>query len=292
MMNKDANNNNANAINTTAEEILPPSPGRILRKAREAQNVPIDVVAKKLLISKERVLDLENDDYTKFAASVYVRGYLLAYAHFLQIDENIVMKSFNEIALNNKHEFAVLRSVQSVNMEKGKKSLWAIYAVIVISVVLVVFLWQRHKDAIAEGENSAGNPSATMTTSKITTSDTNTQTMKSDKENNNASSGSNANNAASSINSNEEMQQAPLLQKVENIPRAKTADTNQDAKEAPNSVSNPKKSDVAASKKDSKKNNVQDKQKDDANNANDVSDEESVGNANKADNTTSNVSNE
>jgi len=59
--------------------------GQQLRAAREKQGLSIDEVARQLLLNRQLIMELENDDYSRIPAPVYVRGYLRSYAQLLQL---------------------------------------------------------------------------------------------------------------------------------------------------------------------------------------------------------------
>ncbi len=62
--------------------------GKSLREARLQRNLSIEDVAKATKIPKARIVDLENDDYSKFPSLAYARGFLAIYARFLNVDRS------------------------------------------------------------------------------------------------------------------------------------------------------------------------------------------------------------
>jgi hypothetical protein len=62
------------------------TPGQALAAQRGERGLSIDQVAASTRIRPEHLLALEADDYTHFAAPVYAKGYLRAYAAFLGLD--------------------------------------------------------------------------------------------------------------------------------------------------------------------------------------------------------------
>lgn len=63
------------------------SVGQQLREAREARKWTPQAAAKISKIKLERLLDLENDDYSRFAGPAYARGFVRLYARTLGLDE-------------------------------------------------------------------------------------------------------------------------------------------------------------------------------------------------------------
>ena len=72
-------------------------PGPALREAREARNFTLDAVAKQLRIDASLVRALEEDDYGKFAAPIYVTGHLRAYARMLGLRPESIIESYQNL---------------------------------------------------------------------------------------------------------------------------------------------------------------------------------------------------
>lgn len=121
------------------------SVGQQLRAAREAQGIGIEDVARQLLLSRQLVTDMENDDYRNIVAPVYVRGYLRSYAQFLKlsIDPSLIkdLKNVIPIAPNVGHRI-------TPNMGKpkseGKVNFFG-YVMVAIFVLLVLLWWHATK---------------------------------------------------------------------------------------------------------------------------------------------------
>ncbi|MDR1057302.1 MAG: helix-turn-helix domain-containing protein [Coxiellaceae bacterium] len=73
------------------------TPGQIIKAAREARQISLNDVTQGLLLSKKIITAIEEDDYSKIAASVYAEGYLKAYAKFLQIPSENILTSFRRL---------------------------------------------------------------------------------------------------------------------------------------------------------------------------------------------------
>jgi len=73
------------------------SPGARLRAAREELNLDIKTVAKKLHMNEKSIIALENDDYEKFPAPIYVSGFLRNYARLLNVEPGPIVDSFESL---------------------------------------------------------------------------------------------------------------------------------------------------------------------------------------------------
>lgn len=79
---------------TSAEVVALASPGKRLRAAREAKNLEVTAVATYLHLSNEAIEALEDEDFTKLPARVFVRGYYRNYARFVDVPESLILREF------------------------------------------------------------------------------------------------------------------------------------------------------------------------------------------------------
>jgi len=74
------------------------TPGQLLFKERVARNLSIDYVAQQTLLSKQVIIDIENDVTSNIyekVALVYVKGYLKAYAKLFEISEEQIFQALD-----------------------------------------------------------------------------------------------------------------------------------------------------------------------------------------------------
>jgi transcriptional regulator with XRE-family HTH domain len=69
-------------INSNMDETV----GRKLSKARLQRGLSLDEAAHATKLRPDKIVALENDDYTSFASNVYARGFLQIYSRFLGVD--------------------------------------------------------------------------------------------------------------------------------------------------------------------------------------------------------------
>jgi cytoskeletal protein RodZ len=62
------------------------TPGARLKKAREEQKITPEIVADRLKINRQKIIDLEEDRYRDSRVDVYFQGYLRHYASMLGLD--------------------------------------------------------------------------------------------------------------------------------------------------------------------------------------------------------------
>lgn len=71
-------------VNTSAN--MEESVGKKLSKARLTRGLSLDEAAHATKLRPDKIVALENDDYSSFASNVYAKGFLQIYARFLGVD--------------------------------------------------------------------------------------------------------------------------------------------------------------------------------------------------------------
>lgn len=74
------------------------SPGQRLRYARQAMRLAQEDVSRLLRLQKHIIQALEEDDYEKVPAPLFVRGYLRAYARLVKVAEEEVIACYNNLS--------------------------------------------------------------------------------------------------------------------------------------------------------------------------------------------------
>jgi transcriptional regulator with XRE-family HTH domain len=136
-------------------------PGQELRQAREAQGMSLEEAAAKLFINKQRLIDIENDDYSRISSLIYARGYLRAYAKLVGLFEDDVLKKFNDLELHEERAHANLDIIASPRTRLDKQHTYVKLvniAIVVVLVLLVVLWWHGKKRAIPSDQVSLKNP--------------------------------------------------------------------------------------------------------------------------------------
>jgi|GEM_PF-4137546 len=79
------------------DEDLMITPGKILCDARVKLGLSIKDMSKQTCLSTTIICDIESDDYTHIAAPIFIRGYILACARVLQLNEEDILLSLKSI---------------------------------------------------------------------------------------------------------------------------------------------------------------------------------------------------
>lgn len=89
---------------TTEErpETAQPTPGSILKAAREQRGLSQQDVAHRLNLRISLIRDIEQDMFDKNTASTFTRGYLKTYARFVGADDQAVLAAYDRLGLDDK----------------------------------------------------------------------------------------------------------------------------------------------------------------------------------------------
>ncbi|MEJ2455667.1 MAG: DUF4115 domain-containing protein [Candidatus Thiodiazotropha sp.] len=135
--------------NATSQQTVD-GPGSQLRKARERQGLEQSKMAAQLHLSQPMIQALEWDDYEKLPAAVFVQGYLRNYARLLGVDEDAVIRSYQELnpdaeqqPLPRNQPDEVARELHSDN----RMIRLITWIVVLVMGVLIFFWWQGRMDS-------------------------------------------------------------------------------------------------------------------------------------------------
>ncbi len=76
---------------------IPPSLSQRLRAAREAKGLSREEMARRMRVSPSVIQDIENDQWQRLGATVYVRGHLTSYARSLDVPTVVVHHALRDI---------------------------------------------------------------------------------------------------------------------------------------------------------------------------------------------------
>jgi len=141
-------------------------PGALLKSAREKLGLQQSDVAERLRLSVQKIIDIENEDYTRFSAAVYLRGHLRAFARVVNLDELDVLQCYASMGFvfesdNQQHigqeklnkqektdsQKKVNRKPVGILMRfprvKRKTATWGSISLFVLMILMVVLWWQE-----------------------------------------------------------------------------------------------------------------------------------------------------
>ena len=134
--------------------------GEFLKKARESRNLPLEEAEIGSKVKAKYLVALEKDDWRDLPSSVYVRGFILAYSKFLELNRIETLRLFDREAKLYKKDHQ-----NSLSYKKSVKDLRIILTPKLLGYVsafaLVIFLFGY---IIYEVQGFAGTPSLKVNT--------------------------------------------------------------------------------------------------------------------------------
>ncbi len=131
------------------------SAGEVLKSARESLGLSIDEAASRLCLSAHYIESIERDDYKQFAARTYARGYVLSYAHLLDIPDEQILPAFTAVAAQfdlNKNTIVNAASLKTENAvpiyqdddrQPHSNFIWWVSAFIILLLAGLVVMWAQ-----------------------------------------------------------------------------------------------------------------------------------------------------
>ncbi len=117
--------------------------GSRLRNAREELCLTVTDVSRQLRLTEERIESLENDDYQTMPGITFVKGYLRAYAHLVNLPADELIADFDRLKpMPEIKSFIVSSRSRKQPILKSNKSMrWIIYLIGIGLLVLAATWW-------------------------------------------------------------------------------------------------------------------------------------------------------
>jgi len=158
-----------------------PSPGTVVREAREAAGLSIDDVAQQLKLAPRQVQALESDDYEHLPGRTFVRGFLRNYARLLGLDATALLAALpdgNMASLDRPSISPTTRVMGELPTDARSKAghaRWAIpLAFVALVAIAAAYMWrpggERARNAPAGAPVEQTQPATAPATSPVTDS--------------------------------------------------------------------------------------------------------------------------
>ena len=153
-------NEDTNEKEGTKPEI---TPGTILRKAREENNLSVGHVADRLCLDVRVIEGLENDNYEKLPSTIFIRGYLRNYAKLLEIPEESIIENFDHIHKSQEPKTITPTPKIKPQTQATSLDLWPklVSILLVITVIILMVIWQFYPNEEVENSVIQLNPTPT-----------------------------------------------------------------------------------------------------------------------------------
>lgn len=129
---------------------LPPaqetSIGTLLRNRRQERRLSVENIATELNLTSDVIRALEDNDYKRLPEPVYTRGYIRAYARFLQLDDESMVAMYSNIT-DAAESSRLAPPVDGVSRTRSRKItvISVIVACVLAGLVLAHWLQERER---------------------------------------------------------------------------------------------------------------------------------------------------
>ncbi|RUO26445.1 hypothetical protein CWE09_06980 [Aliidiomarina minuta] len=147
---------NENTENENKEQSDLPTPGQMLLAARDEMQLTTKQVAERLRLRVQIVEDLEHDRFSKYVAGTFTRGYLRAYARLVQVDEDLLFKSYEAMNVEERPD-DTMQSFSRRRREQTQDSRLMAVTYIIVAVIIgsaVIFWLQNASNDEVESNGS------------------------------------------------------------------------------------------------------------------------------------------
>ena len=157
--------------------------GLYLKTIREERKIPLAKIAQELKTKLEFVQAIESNDFDKFPAPTYVKGFLRSYAKYLEIDPEQILATYNKLYPEQPEQILILKGKEipriGLKINRLKLILWIGGTVILLLTITLGttkishFLKPKQKHTKSEKpasvKSAAGKPIPISLTTPIST---------------------------------------------------------------------------------------------------------------------------
>ena len=121
--------------------------GQILSSERNSKNLSINDIAAELKISKNIIIDLENDNIKNNPDIIFNIGHLRSYSNFLELDTDTIIKKFKyDLSFNINKEKKNITPIVENNLFKIERFFAASLILIVFSSFYFLFIYENNNE--------------------------------------------------------------------------------------------------------------------------------------------------
>lgn len=149
-----------------APQMTGPTPGSMLRAAREARGMTEQEVADSLKLRLSLVRDIEQDRFDQQTAYTFTKGYLRIYARLVGISEEAVVASYEgmgyvETPFAEMHSFSE-RTRREAREHRIRMASWAVVLLIIAGVLYWIIARPAEKPAVVRLDDKVLNAPASQ----------------------------------------------------------------------------------------------------------------------------------
>lgn len=123
--------------------------GEILKKKREDLGIELREIANTLRIRYDYLKSIEDENFNLFPAEVYLKGYILEYAKFLNIDAKIILEAYEkDQAKQEKREYNEIEFLHDKNKKANIKKLIIPSGLAILLISLIIIFLAPNKKIV------------------------------------------------------------------------------------------------------------------------------------------------
>jgi len=145
------------------------SVGEILRTAREAKKLTLDVVNQNTKIAVDVLAALEQDDFDTFESDIYLKGFLKTYAKYLGVAQSEVLRALDRQRGKSGSVGGTMWDIEETIREEKIKSPRVFkrfvlpLMILLIALLVMLFVNERRKVKRLTPSNTQGYLESTQT---------------------------------------------------------------------------------------------------------------------------------
>lgn len=152
-------------------------PGETLRAAREARKLTIEAVSHQMHVDATIVRALEQDDYEKFAAPIFVTGHLRAYARLLDLPPEPLIEAYHRLGVDAPPPLKQVK--RRLHFHSSSSLVPAVVVVLVLAIAIALFagIQNGERGAVEPTQNGVVTPSEPEAPASFVPPQTTAETM-------------------------------------------------------------------------------------------------------------------
>ena len=113
--------------------------GKHLKVERESRNLSLKEVSESTRIKERLLKAIEEDQYELLSSHVYVKGFLDAYARYLELNPNDIVLRYQEYHGNDVKKWSITSSNLSrwISLPKKRTNVWFYIAFVSVIILLI-----------------------------------------------------------------------------------------------------------------------------------------------------------
>jgi cytoskeleton protein RodZ len=141
-----------------------PTPGQLLKAARQAKELSLEQVASKINLRAHNIEAIENDEDDSNLSTTFTKGYLKLYAKFVDVSESDVLQAFERMNSVVKEPAKLQSFSRRVAKQTSDARLMMVtYFIIAIVIALSVLWWFQQSKETAVIQAPLPTPSIAIT---------------------------------------------------------------------------------------------------------------------------------